>query len=125
IYLAVSLPPDFRYPTEFPPHAGAERSAAPDYAAPDRPAPDHIVPHPALAGQTMLEDVVLPVCAERNLPFAMMIGSIMRVNPDLRDGGDMVGKADVQSVVRLCRQFPQNRFFVTMLARENQHELCV
>ena len=27
--------------------------------------------------------------------------------------------------MNLCREFPSNRFFVTMLARENQHELCV
>jgi hypothetical protein len=73
----------------------------------------------------MLEKVVLPVCAERGLPFAMMIGSKLKVNPALGDAGDMVGKSDVASVVNLCRAFPQNRFFVTMLARENQHELCV
>jgi hypothetical protein len=55
----------------------------------------------------------------------MMIGSRLRVNPALGDAGDMVGKSDVLSVVNLCRQFPQNKFFCTMLARENQHELCV
>ena len=100
IYLAVSLPPEFRYPAE-----GTDLVAK--------------------AGQTMLEKVVLPVCAERNLPFAMMIGSKLRVNQALNDAGDMVGKSDVQSVVNLCREFPSNRFFVTMLARENQHELAV
>jgi hypothetical protein len=100
IYLAVSLPPEFRYP--------ADQS-------------DLI----SRCGQIMLEKVVLPVCAEKNLPFAMMIGSKMRVNPGLREGGDMLGKSDVQAVVNLCREFPNNRFFVTMLARENQHELCV
>jgi hypothetical protein len=47
------------------------------------------------------------------------------VNPDLRDAGDMVGQADVQAVVNLCRAFPDNRFLVTMLSRENQHELAV
>jgi len=100
IYLAVSLPPDWRYPAE-----GSDATAR--------------------AGQRMLEDVVLPVCAERGLPFAMMIGSRLRVNPDLGDAGDMVGRADVLSVVHLCQRFPRNKFFVTMLARENQHELCV
>ncbi|MBC8106423.1 MAG: glucuronate isomerase [Anaerolineae bacterium] len=100
IYLAVSLPPAFRYPA---------------------PADNAI----ARSGQTMLEKVVLPVCEERGLPFAMMIGSNIGVNPALRDGGDMVGRADIESVTNLCREFPRNRFFVTMLARENQHELCV
>jgi hypothetical protein len=99
IYVAVSLPPEFRYPAES------------DVAA--------------QAGQVVLEEIVLPVCAERNLPFAMMIGSRRQVNPLLRDAGDMGGVADVASVVNLCREFPHNRFFVTMLARENQHELAV
>jgi hypothetical protein len=101
IYLAVSLPPEFTYPA----------------ANPNDPV--------ARAGQIALEKVVLPVCQERNLPFAMMIGSKLRVNPALQDAGDMVGKADVQAVVALCREFPNNKFFVTMLARENQHELAV
>jgi hypothetical protein len=100
IYLAVSLPPSFRYPA---------------------PPSDKL----AHAGAVMFEKVVMPVCAERNLPFAMMIGSAMQVNPGLKDGGDTVGKSDIESVVNICRQFPKNRFFVTMLARENQHELCV
>jgi len=100
IYLAVSLPPEFRYPTESQSHA-------------DR------------AGQAILEKAILPVCAERGLPFAMMIGSRMRVNPPLGDAGDMVGKSDIASIVNLCREFSNNKFFVTMLARENQHELCV
>jgi hypothetical protein len=100
IYLAVSLPPAWRYPA---------------------PANDPV----AQAGQAALEQIVLPVCAERNLPFAMMIGSNLRVNPALHEAGDMVGLADVDSVVNLCRGFADNRFFVTMLARENQHALCV
>jgi len=73
----------------------------------------------------MLEKAILPVCAERGLPFAMMIGSRLRVNPALNDAGDMSGKSDITAVVNLCREFPKNKFFVTMLARENQHELCV
>ena len=100
IYLAVSLPPEFRYP-----------------ANPSDPV--------ARAGQTMIEQVVLPVCAERGLPFAMMIGSRLRVNPALGDAGDMVGRAEIDSVIQLCAKFPQNKFLVTMLSRDNQHELCV
>jgi hypothetical protein len=97
IYCAVSLPPEWRY-------EGPE---------------DHQV------GSQVMRQIVLPALAERDLPFAMMIGSKLRVNPGLRDGGDMVGLADVASVARLCQEFPQNRFFCTMLARENQHELAV
>ena len=31
----------------------------------------------------------------------------------------------MSAVHRLCRVHPDNRFLVTMLSRENQHELCV
>jgi hypothetical protein len=96
IYVAMSLPPEFRYPD------------------PENP-----------AGDRFIEQILMPVCAERKLPWAMMIGSKLRVNPALQDAGDMVGKADVQAVVNLSARFPDNKFLVTMLSRENQHELCV
>jgi hypothetical protein len=95
VYVAMSLPPEFRYP---------------DPAAP--------------TGDRFIREALMPVLAERRTPWAMMIGARLRVNPGLQDGGDTVGTADVMSVVHLCRDFPQNKFMVTMLARENQHELC-
>jgi len=74
---------------------------------------------------SVLEKIILPVCAARKLPFAILIGSRLRANPALRDAGDMSGRADVSSVANLCRGFPASKFLVTMLARENQHELAV
>jgi hypothetical protein len=74
---------------------------------------------------TVLKEAVLPVCREHNLPFAMMIGVRKQVNPALGDAGDSVGIGDVGVVERLCHDFPDNRFLVTMLARENQQALCV
>jgi len=73
----------------------------------------------------LIEHVILPVCREHNLPFAMMIGVRRQINPALRDAGDGVGQADVSALHRLCREHPDNRFLVTMLSRENQHALCV
>jgi len=73
----------------------------------------------------LLEHVVLPACRDHRLPFAMMVGVRRAVNPALRDAGDGVGRADVSAIHRLCRVHPDNRFLVTMLSRENQHELCV
>jgi len=55
----------------------------------------------------------------------MMIGVRRGVNPVLGDAGDGLGRADVSTLHRLCRAHPENRFLVTMLSRENQHELCV
>ena len=80
---------------------------------------------PEFRTSEILEKAVLPVCEERNIPFAMMIGSRRGVNPELRDAADMGGLANVEVVTSLCRRFPNNRFFVTMLARENQHGLAV
>ena len=64
-------------------------------------------------------------CRDHRLPFAMMIGVRRRVNPALHDAGDALGRADVSAIHRLCREYPDHRFLVTMLSRENQHELCV
>lgn len=97
IYCAVSLPPAFRY-------GGA----------------DDMNP-----GSAAFREIVLPVLQERDLAMAMMIGSQRQVNPSLGDAGDTLGQSDVASVLTLCRDFPNNRFMVTMLARENQHELAV
>ncbi|MDX1950882.1 MAG: glucuronate isomerase, partial [Verrucomicrobiota bacterium] len=47
------------------------------------------------------------------------------VNPDLRLAGDGVALTDLSSVQNLCAEFPENKFLTTVLARENQHELCV
>lgn len=73
----------------------------------------------------MLTEVILPTCRAHHLPLSLMIGVRKLVNPALRDGGDSLGHADTGSIERLCRDFPENRFLVSMLSRENQHELCV
>lgn len=99
-YLAVSLPPSFAFP---------------DLKA---TGPDAIRNH-------LLAEAVLPECQEHNLPFAMMIGVKKLVNPSLRLAGDSLGRADPGVVEQLCAAYPNNKFLVTMLSRENQHELCV
>jgi len=73
----------------------------------------------------LLSHVVLPACRNHGLPLALMIGVRRRVNPALGLAGDGVGRADVRVVERLCAEHPDNRFLVTMLSRENQHELAV
>jgi len=77
------------------------------------------------ARSQLIEQVILPTCREHGLPFAMMVGVRRGVNPVLGDAGDGLGQADVSALHRLCRAHPDNRFLVTMLSRENQHELCV
>jgi hypothetical protein len=74
---------------------------------------------------TLLEEAVLPHCREFNLPFAMMPGVRRAVNPQLRLAGDGVGLSNLGALGNLCAAFPGNKFMATVLARENQHELCV
>ena len=95
LYMAVSLPPSFGFP------------------------------EPSAPRSKLIHSCVLPVCAELGIPFAMMIGVKKLVNPDLQLAGDSVGKSDIEAVEYLCAEYPKNKFMVTMLARENQHELCV
>jgi hypothetical protein len=73
----------------------------------------------------LLREAVLPSCREFGLPMSLMIGVRRQVNPRLRLAGDAVGKADMRSIENLCREFPENRFLVSVLSRENQHELAV
>ena len=94
VYLAISLPPDFVYPSND-------------------------------SREWFLRDVVLPAAKEYGLPLTLMIGVRRGVNPELREAGDGLGRADVSAIERLCAQYPDVRFLVTFLSRENQHELCV
>jgi hypothetical protein len=73
----------------------------------------------------LLSEAVLPSCREFGVPMSLMIGVRRQVNPRLRLAGDAVGKADMRSIENLCREFPDNRFLVSVLSRENQHELAV
>jgi hypothetical protein len=74
---------------------------------------------------TVLDKCLLPFAEEHDLPVALMIGARLGVNPHLRLAGDGVGRSSVEAVEALCRKWPGVRFLVTMLARENQHQLCV
>lgn len=73
----------------------------------------------------ILEQAVLPHCREQGLPLALMPGVRRSVNPALRLAGDGVGLSDLTALQNLCAGFPQNKFMATVLARENQHELCI
>lgn len=73
----------------------------------------------------LLTKAVLPFCRESGLPLALMLGVRRAVNPALQLAGDGVGRSDLVALANLCAAYPQNRFLVTVLGRENQHELCV
>ncbi|HEV7401663.1 MAG TPA: glucuronate isomerase [Chthoniobacteraceae bacterium] len=89
-------------------------SLAPDFQFPGTDAAARIIEH-----------ALMPHGREHGQAFALMIGVKRGANPLLRLAGDSVGPADVGAVERLCAAFPENKFLCTMLARENQHGLCV
>jgi hypothetical protein len=73
----------------------------------------------------VIDEAILPICRERNLPFAMMIGVTRQANSNMRLAGDSLAKADVANLERICATNSKNKFMCTMLSRENQHELAV
>jgi hypothetical protein len=73
----------------------------------------------------LIEKAVLPHCREHGLPFALMPGVRRAVNPQLKLAGDGIGSSDLTALQNLCDGFPENKFMATLLAREDQHELCV
>lgn len=89
-------------------------SLGPEFAFPDHGATAQII-----------EKAIMPFGREYDQAFALMIGVRRQVNPAFRLAGDSVGAADVGAVERLCATFPENKFLCTMLARENQHAMCV
>ena len=95
----------------------------PVYMAASLP-PSFSYPEQSVCGK-IIEECILPAGKELGIPFALMIGVKKRINPGLGDAGDSVGKADISAVEHLCSKNPDNTFLVTMLSRENQHELCV
>ena len=96
VYLAASLPATFCYP------APKEDCCA-----------------------QLLDQAVLPLAKDLNLPVALMIGVKRGLNPALGLAGDGVGRSKIAAVENLCLNNPEIRFLITMLHRDNQYELAV
>jgi hypothetical protein len=73
----------------------------------------------------LIEKAVLPHCREHGIPFALMLGVKRATNPQLKLAGDGLGSSNLAVLQNLCAGYPDNKFLTTVLARENQHELCV
>lgn len=86
--------------------------------------PDFDYPQDTIRGR-LIDECVIPVASEKGIPFALMIGVRRQINPSLRMAGDGMSLASVEAVERLCDSNQDVKFMVTMLARENQHALCV
>ena len=79
----------------------------------------------APSGAELLEEVLLAVASERQLPLALKVGAVRGVNPRLRAGGDGVETADLRFVASLCARYPHVKVLLTVLSEANQHEACV
>lgn len=86
--------------------------------------PDFTYPNESPISKLMHE-VVYPTARDRAIPSAMMVGVRRQVNPILGDGGDSLGNWDTTSLENIARNWPDVNFLLTILSRENQHELCV
>lgn len=86
--------------------------------------PDFSYPADSLAVQR-LRQVVIPACIDHGLPLSLMLGARRAVNPELQLAGDGVGAVDVAALENICREFPGLQVLTSVLARENQHALCV
>jgi hypothetical protein len=95
VYVACSLPPGFSYDG---PEDNSDAAKA-------------------------LREQILPTLESHGLAMGLMIGARRQTNPQLGLAGDSLGVGDPHAVASLARDFPNSRFLVTMLARENQHEL--
>lgn len=73
----------------------------------------------------LLDQAVLPFCLDTGLPLAVMPGVVRQVNPLLQLAGDGMERTDLTFLKNLCAAHPGNKFAATVLARENQHDLCV
>lgn len=84
--------------------------------------PDFLLPA-FYQSEKIMKYCVIPVCKEFNLPFVMIIGIKRGNNTKSGEFTDFVAKGRVAAVEYMCRAYPQNKFIITMAARENQYEL--
>ena len=73
----------------------------------------------------LLDGAVLPHCEETNRPLALIPGVRRAVNPALQAAGDAAERVSLAAYERLIGSHPRHKFLLTVLARENQHEVCV
>ncbi|MEK8129352.1 glucuronate isomerase [Paenibacillus filicis] len=85
---------------------------------------DFAYPEASVRGR-VIDECILPVAREAGIPFALMIGVKRQVNPSLKYAGDSLGRSDIGAVERIVSRNQDVKFLITMLSRENQHELAV
>ena len=68
---------------------------------------------------------ILKWLLEKNLPLSLMLGVKREVNKNFDEAGDGIGNIDLKDLSKLCNNYPKNKFLVTCLSLNDQHELTV
>ena len=78
---------------------------------------------------TMLNDSmwrdILVWLESKKLPLSLMLGVKRGVNENFGLAGDGMGDINLKELSNLCNSFPKNKFLVTCLSLNDQHELTV
>ena len=78
---------------------------------------------------TLLDDLtwrnILEWLQSKKLPLSLMLGVKRSVNKDFGLAGDGIGDMNLKELSNLCNSFPKNKFLVTCLSLNDQHELTV
>ena len=69
--------------------------------------------------------LVLSWLNEKNIPLSLMLGVKRAVNSSFGLAGDGIGDINLKELSKLCNTFPKNKFLVTCLSLNDQHELTV
>ncbi|CAI5708989.1 unnamed protein product [Peronospora destructor] len=103
-YFMSSVPIFFEYPDENAPGSGVNEQPT---------------------GAELLLQVLLPLAEEKKLPIALKFDSVRPINARYGVAGDGVKPSNVDTLIKLCRNFPKVKFLATFLSRVNQHEVTV
>ena len=68
---------------------------------------------------------ILEWLQRKKLPLSLMLGVKRSVNKDFGLAGDGIGDINLKELSNLCNSFPKNKFLVTCLSLNDQHELTV
>ena len=78
---------------------------------------------------TILDDSiwrnVLAWLESKKLPLSLMLGVKRAVNKDFGLAGDGIGDINLKKLSMFCNSYPKNKFLVTCLSLNDQHELNV
>ena len=73
----------------------------------------------------VIDLIIVPLAVKLNLPIAFKFGTQRKQNETLKDAGDGLGVACVDSLCNLCKLNNKCKFLATFLSLNNQHQLCV